>query len=180
MKITINTEVLQKEGLSLGEFLTLLIGYYGENYTECFDRLIRKKLVLPNLFKKMSMVLSNNTKDYISKLLIESDDKVSSSNIDFTALAKKLQEIYPEGTKPGTTYSWRNNTDIIVQKLITLISKCNFTFTEQEAIQATKEYISSFKEDNTKMLLLKNFILTTNTNSHELNSMFMTIIENNR
>lgn len=180
MKITINTEVLQREGLSLGEFLTLLMGYYEQNYQECLDRLINKKIVLPNLFKKMSMVLSNNTKDYISKLLMESDDKVSSSNIDFTALAKKLQEIYPEGTKPGTTYSWRNNTDVIVQKLITIISRHNFTFTEQEAIQATKEYVNSFKEDNTKMLLLKNFILTTNTNSCELNSMFMTIIENNR
>jgi len=37
----------------------------------------------------------------------------------------------------------------------------NLKFTEQEAIDATKEYVDSYKDDTTKMRLLKYFILRT-------------------
>lgn len=180
MKITINTEVLQKEGFTLGDFLVLLIGYYEVNYKETMDNLISKGVIQPNLFNRMSMVLSDNTKNYISKLLTECNDKIVNSSIDFTSLAKSLQELYPAGMKMGTTYLWRNNTDLIAQKLKTLVAKHNFTFTEEEAIKATKEYVSSFKEDKQRMMLLKNFILRTNNKEQLIDSMFMTIIENNR
>lgn len=180
MKITINTEVLQRENLSLGDFLVLLIGYNDMDYKESFDKLVNRGIIQPNVFKKTSMVLSNNTKDYISKLLMDSDDKIVNSGFDFDHLARKLQDIYPQGLKPGTTYSWKGSTEIITHKLKTLVVKYNFPFTEEEAIRATKEYVSSFGKDNKKMSLLKNFILTTKFDSHEMNSMFMTIIENNR
>lgn len=178
MKITINTEVLQREGLSLGDFLVLLIGFYEANYKESLDKLVDKGVIQPNVFNRMSMVLSNNTKDYIAKLLTECDDKAIDSRIDFTSLAKKLQAIYPNGNKPGTSYSWIDNTDLIAQKLRTLVVKYNFTFTEEEALAATKEYVSSF-DNQEKMQLLKYFILKTKSNQ-EIDSMFMTIIENNR
>lgn len=180
MNITINTEVLQGEGLSLGDFLVLLIGYYDINYKETMDNLIDKGVIQPNLFNRMSMVLSNNSKNYISKLLTECNDKIVNSRIDFTSLAKKLQDIYPAGMKLGTTYLWRDNIDLIAQKLKTLIAKHGFTFTEEEAINATKEYVSSFKEDKQRMMLLKNFILRTDNKEQLIDSMFMTIIENNR
>lgn len=179
MKITINTEVLQKENLSLGEFLVLLMGFYDISYTKSLEKVLKKKAVLPDVFHRLEVVMSDNAKDYVARILTESDDKIIHSNIDFTDLAGKLQAIYPKGNKPGTTYFWRGWTKEITQKLMTLVAKYDFSFTEEEAIKATREYVNSF-EDRKKMMVLKNFILKTNTNNQEMESMFMTIIENNR
>ena len=181
MKLTINTEVLQREHLSLPEFLTLLMGFYDIDYKKIYDDLITKNIIEPNLYNS-SVVLSNNTKDLVARLLLESDDKVFNSGIDFNALAEKLQAIYPEGNKPGSTYKWRSTTDTIAQKLRTLIATHNFLFTEEEAINATKAYVSSFT-DTKPMQLLRYFLLRTIRDSQgniEIESQFMTIIENNR
>lgn len=183
MKVTINSEVLRKNNLTFGEFLIMLMGYYGIDYDENHDILVNKNLVESNLFKKCSIVLSDNSKKLVLKILMESDDKAANSGIDFESIAAKLQLEYPDGIKAGTTYNWRGELDEVAQKLRTLVVKYDFIFTEEEAISATKEYVSSFKSPYTYMQLLKYFILKTVKNSHghtEINSEFMSIIENNR
>lgn len=179
MKITIDTEILQRNNLTLGEFLVMLFGYCDVKYKENFDKLIEKSIISKNVFDKDSMVLSNNTRDLIAKVLIESDAKVMGYDLNFEELAKKLQDIYPKGNKPGTTYNWGDNTAVIAFKLRTLVAKYGFIFTEDEAIKATKEYVDSFEDDNKNMKLLKYFILRTSKDD-SIDSMFMTIIENNR
>lgn len=179
MKITIDTEILQRTNLTFGEFLVMLFGYCDTKYKENFDKLVEKNLISKNLFDKDSMVLSNNTRDLIAKVLIESDAKVMGYDLNFEELARKLQDIYPQGNKPGTTYNWRDNTAVIAFKLRTLVAKYGFIFTEDEAIKATKEYVESFEDDNKSMKLLKYFILRTSKDD-SIDSMFMTIIENNR
>lgn len=179
MKITIDTEILQRNELTLGEFLVMLFGYCDFKYKENFDKLVEKNLISKNLFDKDSMVLSNNTRDLIAKVLIESDAKVMGYDLNFEELAKKLQDLYPKGNKQGTTYNWRDNTAVIAFKLRTLVAKYGFIFTEDEAIKATKEYVESFGDDNKNMKLLKYFILRTSKND-DMDSIFMTIIESNR
>lgn len=182
MKFTINTNILSKNNLSLGEFLLLLMGYYEVDYADTFDALVKKGLIEQNLFKSMSAVLSNNSKNLIARILMESDDKAINSGIDFDNLAETLQSLYPKGLKPGTTHEWRGKTEEIAQKLRTLIVKFDFQFTEEEAIAAVKEYVDTFK-DYKYMSILRNFILTTRKDSEgrlEIESLFMTIIENNR
>ena len=182
MKITINTEVLKKKELTLGEFLVMLMGFYEIPYESCYNRLVQAGLVEPNLFEKQSVVMSNNSKNLVAKILMESDDKAINSGIDFEKLADKLRDIYPNGNKPGTTYHWRATTEEIAQKLRTLVVKFNFTFTEQEAVNAVMEYVSSFKTYK-YMTILKNLILKTKSDKmghKEIDSLFMTIIENNR
>lgn len=182
MKITINPFVLQRNHLTFGEFLVLLMGYYDVKYKENFDELVKKKLICPNVFNKDDMVLSNNTRDMVAKILVEADEKVVNYDLDFEALADKLRKIFPQGNKPGTTYDWRGSTEIIAFKLRTLVAKYGFLFTEEEAIKATREYVNHC-DNKEKMLLLKYFILRTkrmDDGSTEVDSMFMTIIENNR
>ncbi len=113
MKITINTAVLGREHLSLEEFLTLLIGFYDVSYNDGLSRLVKKKLASYNVFDEGEMILSDNSKDLVSKILLESDDRIADSKINFTALARKMQDIFPEGCKAGTTYSWRGKTEDI-------------------------------------------------------------------
>lgn len=179
MKITIDTEVLQGNNITFGEFLVMLMGYYDTKYKDNFDKLIEKGVINRNLFDKDAMVLSNNTRNLVTSILLKSDNRVKESAIDFTELAKKLQGIFPQGCRPGTTYSWRDKTETIAQKLRALVVVHHFSFTEKEAIKATKEYVDSFGEDKEKMQLLKYFILRTH-NDKDIDSMFMTIIENNR
>lgn len=183
MKITVNTDVLKKHSITLGEFLIMLIGYYEIDFQKCHDSVIGKNLAERNLFKELGVILSNNNKNLVAQILMESDDRVIHSGINFESLAKKLQEVYPDGIKSGTTYPWRGTTDEIAQKLRTLVVKYDFSFTEEEAINAVKEYIESFKEPCQYTLILKNFILWVHkdkTGCYEMESMFMTIVENNR
>lgn len=180
MKITIDTGVLQEEHLSLGDFLVLLMGYYDCDYGKSLECLVDEGIVQPDLFHKTSMVLSDNTRDRVVCILTKSDEKVRSCGIDFDRLAAKLQNIYPAHKKPGTTYEWRGKTTEIAQKLRTLVAWYDFQFTEQEALDATKEYVGSFDGDWTKMQLLKYFILRTDGRGESISSQFMTIIENNR
>ena len=183
MKITINTDVLKKYKLSLGQFLVLLVSYYNIDCQKVHDELVDIGLAERDLFKGFPPVLSDNIKNLIAKIIVESDDKIQDCGIDnFEELADKLQALYPTGNKPGTTYAWRGKTDEIAQKLRTLVVKYNFPFTEDEAIAAVQEYVDSFK-DYKFMSLLRNFILTTNRDEEgklEMSSLFMTIIENKR
>lgn len=184
MKISINSEVLSKYNLSLGEFLIMLMGFHRIDYESCFKSLINKGLIYQNIYNNVpAAVLDNKGEALVNSIIIESDDKMLDCEIkDFEALAKKLQEYYPEGNKSGTTYPWRGTTQEIAQKLRALVVIYGFTFTEEEAINAVKEYISTFN-DYRYMALLKYFILRTSIDDKRhknIDSMFMTIIENNR
>lgn len=182
MKLTIDTKVLDKYNLSLGQFMVLLTSYYSWDCNRLTKELEEMGLVQADLFRGYPPVLSDNTKDLVASILVECSPKLAECKIDFEGLAKSLQAIYPEGIKSGTTYEWQGTVDDIVRKLRTLVVKYDFQFTEQEAIRATQEYVSSFGKDQTHMKLLKYFLLkTTKTEGHtEVDSMFMTIIENNR
>ena len=58
MKITINTDVLHEENLSLGDFLALLIGDNDIDYEDSFYRMIETELAAPNVFHEESLILS--------------------------------------------------------------------------------------------------------------------------
>lgn len=181
MKITIDTKVLQEEHLTVGEFLVMLMGFYHERYSSCYNRLENKGTICIDVFNALNddfMMLSDNTKNLITSILVRSDPKVRESKINFMELAGKLQDLYPSGNKPGTTYPWREDRNIIAQKLMTLVAVHEFSFTEEEAVRATKEYVDSYDGNYGQMQLLRYFILKTKNG--EVNSMFMTLIENNR
>lgn len=183
MKITINTDVLRKYNLSLGQYLVLLVSYYNLDCQKIHDELVDKNLAERDLFNGFPPVLSNNTKNLIAKIIVESDDRVVQSGIDFEELAKHLQAFYPPGVKSGKTYLWRGDVEEIAQKLRTLVVKYNFNFTVEEASRAVEEYVSSFRPPYTYMHTLRNFLLFTKKDengNYEMESVFMTIIENNR
>lgn len=181
MRITIDTNILSRNNISLGEFLVLLLGYNNCNFDECFGSLVDKKLADIDKYTMGSIVLSNNSKNLITRLLLECDERIKKSSIkDFYALAAQLRNIYPEGNKAGTTYQWRSTVEDVAQKLMCLVVVHGFVFTEDEAVKATKEYVNSFKDDRSHMKLLNYFILRTRKEQQEIESDFMTIIENNR
>lgn len=108
-----------------------------------------------------------------SKLVTSNDTDASFEN-----LAAQLIELYPKGKKPGTSYMWRDSKVIIAKKLKNVVSKFGVSFTNQEAVDATKRYIASFNGDYTYMQLLKYFILKKDKFTGEENSQFLSYLEN--
>lgn len=183
MKITIDTDVLQNKNLTLQQFLVLLIAYKNVDYKKVMDSLIELGIAHKDIYDPYNLVLSDNTRNGIMRILVDCDKNVTESNIDFESVAVKMRDLYPKGYKPGTTYPWRDSVTVIVNKLKTLVSKYNFQFTEEEAIAATQEYLDTYKHDNKFMKLLRYFILKTDNDgvgNKRIKSDFMTIIENNR
>lgn len=181
MNITINTEVLEKYNLSLEEFMLLYLGYKEVNITQTVENIIAKGLASSDLFASGRLVVSNNVANIISSIIIDSDKKIDNSDERFFKLATQLKELYPAGRKPGTTYMWRGNTAEIAKKLKTLVVKYKFDFTDEQVINATRSYVSSFNGNYTKMRLLKYFILKSERdadNNTNVISELMSIIEN--
>ncbi len=73
------------------------------------------------------------------------------------ALAPKLMEIYPMGKKPGTNNQWRGYKGGVSEKLQKLIFGGE-TFTDEEAIEATKAYVTGFNGMYTNMRVLPYFL----------------------
>ena len=175
-KVSINKDVLEKNNLSMDEFLVLLLTYNKANIQEVKQSLVEKGLADFSVFDD-ELVISSTTKDLITSISIDSDVKVLSKDKEFRELAEKLKELFPKGKKAGTTYMWRDSTAVIARKLKTLVVKYDYQFTEEQAIKATKAYVESFNGDYTYMQLLKYFILKSLPDG-EIKSDFMSYIEN--
>ena len=181
MKLAIDEKILAKNNLTLNEYLFLLFNAKGGNVHECIASLIAKGWAGADLFDDTKVVLSDNTRSKVFDVLIDSDKLVEDKQDEFIALANELKEIFPEGRKAGTTYSWRGSTAEIAKKLKNLVVKYGCTFTREEAIEATKAYVASFNGDYKYMKLLKYFLLKTPRNNNgdvEVESDFMAYLEN--
>ena len=181
MKLTIDQTILDKNGLTLEEFLVLYLGAKDVDIESVSQSLIAKGLADKDLFSNGRIVISDKVKDLISTISIDSDKNVIDKDSEFTELATELREIYPAGRKDGTTYMWRGTTAEVAKKLKTLVVKYGFTINKEDVIKATKEYVSSFNGNYKYMQLLKYFILKSVRDADgnvEVKSELMSIIEN--
>lgn len=181
MKLAIDEKILAENNLTLNEYLFLLFNARGGDIHECITTLIAKGWAGADLFDDTKVVLSDNTKENVFNVLVDSDKLVEDKQGDFEAIANKLREIFPKGNKAGTNYNWRGSTAEIARKLKNLVVKYGCRFTDEEAIEATKAYVASFNGDYKYMKLLKYFLLKTPRNNNgdvEIESDFMTYLEN--
>ena len=159
MKLTIDQTILDKNNLTLEEFLVLYLGAKDVDIESVSQSLIAKGLADKDLFSNGRIIVSDKVKDLVSTISIDSDKNVIDKDSEFTELATELREIYPAGRKDGTTYMWRGTTAEVAKKLKTLVVKYGFTINKEDVIKATKEYVSSFNGNYKYMQLLKYFIL---------------------
>lgn len=181
MRLTIDQTVLDKHDLTISEFMVLYLNVNSVDIKSCMDSLVAKGLADKNLFSEGSIVVSDKVKELVSTIAIDSDKSVIDKDAEFIELANELQELYPAGRKEGTTYMWRGTTAEIAKKLKTLVVKYKYSFTREQVIKATKEYISSFNGNYKKMRLLKYFILKSERDADDnvnVISELMTLIEN--
>lgn len=181
MKLTIDQTVLDKNGLTLEEFLVLFLGAKDVDIESVSQSLIAKGLADKDLFSNGRIVISDKVKDLISTISIDSDKNVIDKDSEFTELATELREIYPAGRKDGTTYMWRGTTAEVAKKLKTLVVKYGYTINREDVLKATKEYVNSFNGNYRYMQLLKYFILKSVRDADgnvDIKSELMSLIEN--
>lgn len=178
MTISINEKVLDKYNLTLDEFLVLYLCSREVNVEATIQKLIKMGIVDKDIYNKISAVVSNNTKELITSIIIDSDKAVINKDEEFLTLADKMRAIFPEGRKAGTTYYWRDSVQVIAKKLKTLVAKFEIQLTEDIVLDATRRYVESFNGVYTYMQLLKYFILKTDKTTGDIRSELLSYIEN--
>lgn len=181
MNIKIEQQILERHNLDDAEFLLLYLITKGYNLKDVSDNLIAKGFADRDLFSNGNIVISDNIKELVSTIIIDSDASVINKDSEFYDLAEAMQEIYPKGRKAGTTYQWRGAKAEIAKKLKTLVAKYKVNLNKEDVLQATRRYVNSFNGNYTKMRLLKYFILK-NTLDAEGNAVFnselLSLLEN--
>ena len=181
MKLTIDQTILEKNNLTLEEFLVLFLSAREVDIGVISQSLVAKGLADKDLFSSGKLVISDKVKDLVSTIPIESDKNVIDKDSEFTELATELREIYPAGRKDGTTYMWRGTTAEVAKKLKTLVVKYGYTINKEDVLKATKEYVNSFNGNYRYMQLLKYFILKSVKDADgnvDIKSELISLIEN--
>ena len=181
MKLTIDQTILDKNNLTIEEFLVLFLSAREVDIGVISQSLVAKGLADKDLFSSGKLVISDEVKDLVSTISIESDKNVIDKDSEFTELATELREIYPAGRKDGTTYMWRGTTAEVAKKLKTLVVKYGYTINREDVLKATKEYVNSFNGNYRYMQLLKYFILKSVRDADgnvDIKSELMSLIEN--
>ena len=181
MKLTIDQTILDKNNLTIEEFLVLFLSAREVDIGVISQSLVAKGLADKDLFSSGKLVISDKVKDLISTTSIDSDKNVIDKDSEFTELATELREIYPAGRKDGTTYMWRGTTAKVAKKLKTLVVKYGYTINREDVLKATKEYVNSFNGNYRYMQLLKYFILKSVKDADgnvDIKSELMSLIEN--
>lgn len=158
MKLTIDSEVCEKNGLTLNEFLVLYLTSNKVDINKEIESLVNKGVASRDLFSEGNLIFGSKDKDLVTKIIVDSDKEVQDNTLRLNELAKALQELYPQGKKEGTQYYWRDSTNVIEKKLKSLVKKYGNCFTNEQAIAATKKYVDSFNGNYHFMQLLKYFI----------------------
>ena len=158
MKLTIDSEVCEKNGLTLNEFLVLYLTSSKVDINKEIESLVNKGVASRDLFSEGNLIFGSKDKDLVTKIIVDSDKNVQDNTLRLKELAKALQELYPQGKKEGTQYYWRDSTSVIEKKLKALVKKYGNCFTNEQAITATKKYVDSFNGNYHFMQLLKYFI----------------------
>lgn len=117
-------------------------------FTRTLNKLINQGLVIS---QDGRMVITEQAQSIMDT--IDEGEKPT----DLTAMASQMRELYPTGEQPGTGHLWRCSVPTAVERLIKLIKKKNFSFTAEEAIEATRAYVNSYSNGN-KIRTMQYFI----------------------
>lgn len=183
MKLFVDTDKVDKD-IGVDGLLYLTTLYLGCVINkETIDKLNNKGLIFINSFKDGIPDDVSPTKE--SAEIVEgtyANMEISGKEDDdrFNNLADKLRELFPTGRKPGTQLQWRDSTKIIAQRLKIFVKKFDVKFTDEQAIEATKKYISGFNGNYQFMQVLKYFIMKAGKEdgTSVVNSQLLSYMEN--
>lgn len=187
MKAVIDTEKCAELGITPDVALYLASLYFEHCITrDTFNEVCKKGFIVYDEFRAGFPVNGRITQtgvDVVESLFLNSEIvqvvKEDGREQDrFMVLADKLRELYPQGRKQGTNLQWRDSTVMICKRLKALVKKYGVSFTDEEAVAATRRYVDSFHGDYRFMQVLRYFLWKDDRIKGEEVSQFLSYLQN--
>lgn len=154
MKITIDDKVCKENNMSMQELLAVLLVRISKNIPKLFEEMTKKEVFVQDGIKYITTQRWSEVADTI----ILDSDKESMSEDRLEKLSVKLQEVFPQGKKEGTSQYWRGNKREITLRLKKFFKLHGNTYTDDELVQAAKTYVEGYNGMYKFMRVLKYFI----------------------
>ena len=155
MTISINESVCKKNKLSLAELLSILLIKTGADIPKLFKSLEEKEVIVKDVFG--DYMITQRWDDIASTILLDSD-KDSQPPERLENLAIQLAEIFPKEKKAGTCHYFRGNKKDTILRLKKFFKRYGNKFTDEQILEAAKNYVASFNGNYHYMRVLKYFI----------------------
>ena len=156
MKISIDEEVCKKYNISISEVLALLLIKSDVNISYLFSNLEDKKMIIKDIINN-TYLITQRWDDVLCSVLLDSDSsKEKPDRIENLAL--KLMAIFPKEKKAGTCHYFRGNKKDITLKLKKFFKLYGGQYSDEQILNAAKNYVDSFNGNYSYMRILKYFI----------------------
>ena len=154
MKITIEEKLCKENNMSMQELLAVLLVRVTKNVPKLFDDMVKKQVFVQN---GAQFIPTQRWSEVADTIILDSDeDRVSEDRLE--KLAVKLQKVFPEGKKEGTSQYWRGNKREITLRLKKFFKLHGNTYTDEQLIDAAKTYVNGYNGMYKFMRVLKYFI----------------------
>lgn len=158
MKITIDEDACKKVKLSLPESLMIILVKTGVNLEELLKQMKEKQILIEeHTLLGTNLLVTQRWSDLCDKALL-SADKAVPDNKRLENLAKALMEVFPAGKKEGTSQYWKGNLRDNTLRLAKFFKLYGDKYTDEQLIEAAKNYVSSHNGKYQYMRVLKYFI----------------------
>ena len=158
MKITIDEDACKKVKLSLPEVLMITLVKTGVNIETLLKQMKEKQiLVEEHTLLGTNLLVTQRWSDLSDKALLSADRSVP-DNKRLENLAKSLMEVFPAGKKEGTSQYWKGNLRDNTLRLAKFFKLYGDKYTDEQMIEAAKNYVSSHNGKYQYMRVLKYFI----------------------
>ena len=158
MKITIDEDACKKVKLSLPEVLMIILIKTGVNIETLLKQMKEKQiLVEEHTLLGTNLLVTQRWSDLSDKALLSADKSVP-DNKRLENLAKSLMEVFPAGKKEGTSQYWKGNLRDNTLRLAKFFKLYGDKYTDEQMIEAAKNYVSSHNGKYQYMRVLKYFI----------------------
>lgn len=158
MKITIDEDACKKVKLSLPESLMIILVKTGVNLEELVKQMKEKQILIEeHTLLGTNFLVTQRWSDLCDKALL-SADKAVPDNKRLENLAKALMEVFPAGKKEGTSQYWKGNLRDNTLRLAKFFKLYGDKYTDEQLIEAAKNYVSSHNGKYQYMRVLKYFI----------------------
>ena len=158
MKLTIDEDACKKVNLSLPEVLMITLVKTGVNIEALVKQMKEKQiLVEEHTLLGINLLVTQRWSDLSDKALLSADKSVP-DNKRLENLAKSLMEVFPAGKKEGTSQYWKGNLRDNTLRLAKFFKLYGDKYTDEQLIEAAKNYVSSHNGKYQYMRVLKYFI----------------------
>ena len=158
MKITIDEDACKKVKLSLPEVLMITLVKTGVNIETLLKQMKEKQiLVEEHTLLGTNLLVTQRWSDLSDKALLSADKSVP-DNKRLENLARVLMEVFPAGKKEGTSQYWKGNLRDNTLRLAKFFKLYGDKYTDEQMIEAAKNYVSSHNGKYQYMRVLKYFI----------------------